>query len=57
MPQKNRTKLSARVLKVKKERGAIIAARIKEIDESKKRGSRGRGLTREDLEALRDGRA
>lgn len=53
---KSKTKPSARLQKLKKERSAIVAARVKEFDESKRRGVSGRGYTRADLEALRDGR-
>jgi hypothetical protein len=54
---KAKTPPSARVARAKKERGQVIARRLKAIDRSKRRGSRGSGFTREDLEALRDGRA
>ena len=57
MAPKAKTKPSARLVRAKKERGEIVAARLKEIAESKRKGSRGRGYTREDLEALRDGKA
>jgi hypothetical protein len=50
-----KAKPSARLTRAKKTHGKAVAARLKELDRSKTKGSRGRGYTREDLEALRDG--
>ena len=50
-------KPSAWLARAKKERGEIVTARLKEIAKGKRKGSRGRGYTRDDLEALRDGRS
>lgn len=47
----------ARLTRAKKEHEKTIAARLKKIADEKSRGVWGRGYSREDLEALRDGRA
>jgi hypothetical protein len=50
-------KPSARLARAKKRHGKAVATRLKEVEKAKRRGSRGRGFSREDLEALRDGSA
>jgi hypothetical protein len=50
-------KPSDRLARATKERGAVVTARLKEITKSKRKESRGRGYSREDLETLRDGRS
>jgi len=57
MPSKPKVKASARLRTAKKARGAIVNKRVKQISASKSASKRGRALNREDLEALRDGRA
>lgn len=55
--EKAKAKPSARLARAKQQRGEIVAERMKQIAKGKRQGSRGRGYSREDLEALRDGRA
>jgi hypothetical protein len=47
---------SDRLTRAKRQHGKAVAARVKELQRAKSKGIRGPGLTRKDLEALRDGR-
>jgi hypothetical protein len=57
MASNMKAKPSARLTRAKKRHGKAVTARLKEVERLKSRGSRGRGYSREDLEALRDGPA
>ena len=50
-------KLSPEAERVLRENREAIAARLKEIEEDKENPNRGPGLTKADIEAIRDGKA
>jgi len=56
MKQAPQSRLSPRSERLKAEVAGVIASRRKEIERSKKRSKRGRGLSSADLEAIRDGK-
>jgi hypothetical protein len=56
MASRTKSKLSPAMARVKKRQAKIISARLEEIAEAKRKNPKAPGYTREDLEALRDGR-